>query len=83
MSRLEISHRFWLLLDQAKDEGQFMAECSACGAITTRSIDEVWRFGIVVCECNLEMAVLPEHLQMLRAQAREMESKLAGLLSAH
>jgi hypothetical protein len=83
MSNPEPSLKFWLLLDPSKNEAQFMAECPVCGAITTRWIDEIWRVGFVVCECGLEMAVLPKNLEALRDQAKEMESKLGRLLSPH
>jgi hypothetical protein len=77
------SQKFWLLLDNNKNEAQFMCECSSCGAITTRAIEDVWRVGFVTCECGLEFAVRPDDLKILQTQAREMESKLAKLLTAN
>ena len=79
----ETKQTFWLLLDTRKGEAQFMAECPTCGAITTREVEEVWRTGFVVCECGLQMAVVPETMEALRRQAFEMEAKLTRLLTPH
>jgi hypothetical protein len=77
------NHSFCLLLDVDGRRKEFLAECSECGAIATRTLDEVWQAGFVVCECGVQMAVLTDTLKALQAQATEIQKKLGRLLLAN
>jgi hypothetical protein len=56
-----------------------LAECGECGAIATRSLDDAWKFGFVVCECGIQMVVSIETLKALRARATGAQEKLERL----
>jgi hypothetical protein len=77
------NHSFCLLLDADGRRKEFLAECGECGAIATRSLDDVWQSGFVVCECGMQMMVSIETLKALQAQAMEMHKRLERLFLAN
>jgi hypothetical protein len=77
------NHSFCLLLDVDGRRKEFLAECGECGAIATRSLDDVWQTGFVVCECGTQMMVSTETMKSLRIQATELQKKLERLLLAN
>jgi hypothetical protein len=49
---------------------ELMAECPACGAITTQPLELAWRARLMTCqECRLALRITEDVLDVLRNQA--------------
>jgi hypothetical protein len=72
-----------LLLDVNKPEGDLLAECPSCGAITFEKLASAWSKRFIVCECGLSIEVVPEHLRQLRALAVQYQQEIDGLIGAN
>jgi transcription elongation factor Elf1 len=72
-----------LLLDANKYEGELMAECPSCGAITLEALVSAWSKRFIVCECGLSIEIIPEHLRQLRAMAAQYQHKIDELIGGN
>ena len=72
-----------LLLDANKTEGELMAECPSCGAITLEGLAIAWSKRFIVCECGLSIEIVLEHLRQLRAMAAEYQHRIDALIGGN
>jgi len=77
------SARFLLVLDPARAEAEFWAECRRCGAIAVRTLESVWASAEIPCECGTLMRLLPDDFSALEHQASSMSGRLRALLLPH
>jgi len=72
-----------LLLDAGKNEGELMAECPSCGAITLEEIVRAWEKRSIVCECGISIEIEAEQLRQLRFMAAQYQQKIDELIGTN